>query len=135
MRVHRRARVPFRLGVAAAVVALTAAGAGAQRNSAAIPRDPDDKTIVHVLNRIGFGPAPGDLARVKSIGLAKYIDEQLNPSRIPDDEMIARLSERLARFKVPAHVLFMGSEELPRTVTGKVQKFKMTDRVAGLVKG
>lgn len=38
--------------------------------------------------------------------------------------------DRLARFKVPARVLFMRSEDLPRTVTGKVQKFKMLDRAA-----
>ena len=29
-----------------------------------------DKAIVHVLNRIGFGPRPGDVERVRAIGLA-----------------------------------------------------------------
>src|SRR2546430_4206850 len=55
----------------------------------------DDKTIVHVLNRIGFGPRagdPGDVAKVKAIGLQRYIDEQLHPERIPDAAMTARLA-------------------------------------------
>lgn len=54
---------------------------------------------------------------------------------VDEQELIDFCRERLARFKVPAHVLFMKGDELPRTVTGKVQKFKMTDRVASLVKG
>lgn len=52
---------------------------------------------------------------------------------VAEQELIEFCRDRLARFKVPAHVLFMRSEELPRTVTGKVQKFKMTDQVTALV--
>jgi uncharacterized protein (DUF1800 family) len=53
--------------------------------------DPD-KTIVHVLNRIAFGPRPGDVARVRAMGIEKYIDEQLRPERIDDAGMNARLA-------------------------------------------
>src|SRR5687768_17407201 len=63
-------------------------GLGAQRGSA--PADP--KTVVHVLNRLGFGPAPGDVERVQRMGIAAYIEEQLNPSGLPDDRLTARLS-------------------------------------------
>jgi uncharacterized protein (DUF1800 family) len=58
--------------------------------AAAFPRD--DKTIVHVLNRLGFGPRPGDLEQVRRIGLERYIDQQLHPERIPDHAMEARLA-------------------------------------------
>jgi fatty-acyl-CoA synthase len=44
--------------------------------------------------------------------------------------LIAYCRERLARFKVPAHVLFMTAEELPLTATGKVQKFRLAQRAA-----
>jgi uncharacterized protein (DUF1800 family) len=54
----------------------------------------DDAAIVHVLSRIGFGPRPGDVERVKRIGLQRYIDEQLHPDRVADSGMSARL-ERL----------------------------------------
>src|SRR6478752_2272808 len=70
-----------------AAVALSAAAPGS-----AVPARPDDKTILHVLNRIGFGARPGDVERVREIGLAKYIDEQLAPERIPDTAMAARLA-------------------------------------------
>ena len=44
----------------------------------------DDQKILHVLNRLGFGARPGDVEKVKAIGLQKYIDQQLNPSSIAD---------------------------------------------------
>jgi uncharacterized protein (DUF1800 family) len=56
------------------------------------PANPDDKTIVHVLNRLGFGPAAGDVERVRRFGLDKYIEQQLQPSRIADDAMASRLA-------------------------------------------
>ena len=68
---------------------------GGSENPGAATLPTDDKAIVHVLNRIGFGPRagdPGDVARVKAIGLQRYIEEQLHPERIPDAAMSARLS-------------------------------------------
>ena len=52
----------------------------------------DDKAIVHVLNRVGFGPRPGDVAAVREIGLQRYIEQQLQPERIADGAVAARLS-------------------------------------------
>jgi uncharacterized protein (DUF1800 family) len=51
-----------------------------------------DQAIIHVLNRIGFGPRPGDVERVRAIGIQRYIEEQLRPDRIPDNNMSARLA-------------------------------------------
>ena len=58
----------------------------------AVPASPDDKTIVHVLNRIGFGPGPGDVERVRQTGLAAYIDQQLQPERLADAAIASRLA-------------------------------------------
>ena len=44
----------------------------------------EEQKIIHVLNRLGFGARPGDVARVKAIGIEKYIDRQLNPASIDD---------------------------------------------------
>jgi hypothetical protein len=44
----------------------------------------DEQQIIHVLNRLGFGARPGDVERVKSIGLQNYINQQLNPEKITD---------------------------------------------------
>src|SRR5712692_8765099 len=74
---------PF-LVLGLAVSALAASGAAAP--------PADDQAIIHVLNRIGFGPRPGDVERVRPIGIQRYIDAQLRPDRIPDAGMSARLA-------------------------------------------
>ena len=58
----------------------------------AVPVRPDDRTIAHVLNRIGFGPTPGDIARVRQTGLEAYIEQQLHPERIADSTLGSRLA-------------------------------------------
>jgi fatty-acyl-CoA synthase len=45
-------------------------------------------------------------------------------------ELIALCKEKLARFKVPKHVLFIDPADLPTTPTGKVQKFRLAQRAA-----
>src|ERR1700676_4810791 len=52
----------------------------------------DDPAIVHVLGRTGFGPRPGDVERVRSVGIQRYLDEQLRPERINDAQVAARLA-------------------------------------------
>ena len=47
---------------------------------------------LHALNRLAFGPRPGDVDRVAKMGVAAYIQEQLYPQRIPDATLDARLS-------------------------------------------
>ena len=64
----------------------------ADRHKTAVPSTPDDKTVLHVMNRIAFGPRPGDVERVKAMGLAAYIEQQLHPERIPDGAVEARLA-------------------------------------------
>ncbi|MEO1127699.1 MAG: DUF1800 domain-containing protein [Cyanobacteria bacterium J06635_15] len=44
------------------------------------------------LNRMGFGPQPGDIERVKAMGFEAYVAEQLNPSDRGDDDCQQRLS-------------------------------------------
>jgi len=91
-------------GIGALFLSATALGHTASADRNGIPSRPDDKTIVHVLDRIGFGPASGDIERVRHIGLAKYIDQQLHPEQIPDAGMTARLA--------PLETLTKSSREL-----------------------
>ena len=51
----------------------------------------EDEAILQALNRLGFGPRPGDLQRVKEMGLQKWIDQQLRPDSINDSALEARL--------------------------------------------
>ncbi|HVC28275.1 MAG TPA: DUF1800 domain-containing protein [Gammaproteobacteria bacterium] len=41
-----------------------------------------DAQALHVLNRLAFGPAPGDVQRVASVGVEQYIQQQLHPDSI-----------------------------------------------------
>jgi len=50
-----------------------------------------DEAILHALNRLAYGPRPGDMERVRQMGLAKWIDQQLNPNSIDDRAVEARL--------------------------------------------
>src|SRR6266478_6852108 len=52
-----------------------------------------DEAILHALNRLAYGPRPGDLERVRQMGLAKWIGQQLNPNFIDDKAMEARLQD------------------------------------------
>ena len=94
-----------KLIIAAAAVLLTSAPAGsfAQKSDAKAPTQsimarsdvrelPADQQIIQALNRLTFGARPGDIARVRAIGLDKWIDQQLRPEKINDDAMTAFLS-------------------------------------------
>ena len=52
----------------------------------------ESQKIVHLLNRIGFGPRPGDVERVRKIGIDTYIERQLDPERIDDRAAELRLA-------------------------------------------
>ena len=52
----------------------------------------EDEAILHALNRLGYGPRPGDLERVKQMGLESWIERQLHPEKIPEPLLQARLS-------------------------------------------
>jgi uncharacterized protein (DUF1800 family) len=80
------------LSAATAFACLVPYGLAAQP-STAVRELPADQQIVHALNRLTFGPRPGDAQRVRSIGLDKWIEQQLHPERIDDavlDAFVAR---------------------------------------------
>lgn len=64
----------------------------------------EHRCAVHALNRLTFGPRPGDVQQVESIGVEKWIDLQLHPEKIED----AALQSRLAPFRT----LRMSAKEL-----------------------
>jgi len=50
---------------------------------------PQDSAL-HALNRLAYGPRPGDVARVAAEGVMRWIDRQLSPDGIDDDRLIER---------------------------------------------
>ena len=79
---------------AVAFIALTAVAGGVvlpsfslaatQKRESSARKLTEEQRVVHVLNRLGFGVRPGDIQRVKSIGVENYINEQLAPEKISD---------------------------------------------------
>lgn len=63
----------------------------ASSSASAAPME-DDKRIVHALNRFTFGVRPGDVERVRAVGLDKWFDEQLHPEKIDDGAVESRLA-------------------------------------------
>jgi uncharacterized protein (DUF1800 family) len=103
----------------AGLLSLTVGQVAAQRENA-VPAKPDVKTITHMLNRIGFGARPGDVERVKLLGLATYIDQQLHPERVPNDALDARLTE--------FPTLAMDSRDLGQTIAAADEMRRMIQR-------
>jgi hypothetical protein len=71
----------FALGVIFLMVAI-----GALRSDAADPfgqRLSQERQIAHVLNRLAYGPRPGDVEEVGRRGVEAWIRTQLRPERIP----------------------------------------------------
>src|SRR5271170_4998243 len=47
-----------------------------------------DDQILHALDRLTFGPRPGDVERVRKIGLNKWIFQQLHPDRMDENPVL-----------------------------------------------
>ena len=50
-----------------------------------------DRVLAHVLDRVTFGARPRDMERIAHLGIKAYIEQQLNPQRIDDSALEARL--------------------------------------------
>jgi uncharacterized protein (DUF1800 family) len=53
----------------------------------------EDEATMHALNRLAFGPRPGDLQRVKQMGLEKWVQQQLHPEKVDDRALDERLRQ------------------------------------------
>src|SRR5437879_10441288 len=88
------------------IVPILAAGAGKHTQSRLFEKKlPNDKKILHALNRLTFGPRAGDMEAVRKMGLKRWIDLQLNPSRIQENpELLAKLKP-LDTLQMPTKVM------------------------------
>src|SRR5260370_30800795 len=51
----------------------------------------EDEAVLHALNRLGYGPRPGDLEGVQQMGLWNWIETQLHPDKIVWQPLEARV--------------------------------------------
>ncbi len=91
-----------------------------------------DEAVLHALNRLAYGPRPGDIERVKQMGLSKWIELQLNPKAIDDSAVEARLniyptlrmsnSQLMAEYPNPKQAAKQNAQAKEDTPEQKAQK-------------
>jgi hypothetical protein len=109
-----------------------------------------DLLIVHALNRLTFGPRPGDVENVRRIGLARWIEQQLHPNQILENPVLEErlapletlrmpISEVVAKYSPAQNMGMMIMEppimvinSLPQSVRTKVLNGTAEDRTAAL---
>src|SRR5882762_6429813 len=102
MRLHARIAVTA-LALTCVAVVSTQLALG-KKKDARSPQIEDRKRAVHALNRLTFGPRPGDIDHVMAMGVDKWIDQQLHPEKIDDPVVETRLA--------PLRTLKMDTREL-----------------------
>jgi uncharacterized protein (DUF1800 family) len=92
-------RITKLIGIAAALLSIAPIGMSAQSSGSkrtpakpAVVRSdvrelPADQQIIQALSRLTFGPRPGDVQKVRAIGLDNWLDQQLHPERIDDSAL------------------------------------------------
>jgi uncharacterized protein (DUF1800 family) len=109
-----------------------------------------DLQIVQALNRLTFGPRPGNVENVRRIGLAKWIEQQVHPDQIPENPVLVQplapletlrmpVSEVVAKYSPDQNMgvmmvepAFMAINRLPQSVRSKVMNGTAEDRTAAL---
>ena len=74
--------------------------AGAKPQTFAGPDLSDREKAVHALNRLAFGPVPGQVDEVASKGWLNWAKEQLDPEKIDDSACEKRVAERFPWLKM-----------------------------------
>jgi uncharacterized protein (DUF1800 family) len=110
----------FRRAAAVLVIQALALPAGALASAPPRASADEDARIVHALNRLGYGPRPGEVEKVRAIGLEKWMDLQLHPERIDDRALQARLAGYRTLGLSAADLL--SGYEVPREVKREIQK-------------
>jgi uncharacterized protein (DUF1800 family) len=92
-----------------------------------------DQQALHILNRISYGPRPGDVDRVKAMGVDRYIDEQLMPERIPESPALTQKLQSLPTLRMSPIQLFDRYEPHPingrRPTTEEAKKIREQSRI------
>jgi uncharacterized protein (DUF1800 family) len=115
----------LKLLIVAAILALAVSLVFAKKSpsSASVPSAMSEpQRAWHALNRLTFGPRPGDLQHVMAIGVDQWIDSQLQPSGIDDSALDARLAPLLTLRMSTAELLdnFPSTQMVKMVADGKL---------------
>jgi uncharacterized protein (DUF1800 family) len=100
----------------------------------------NDEKILQVLNRFTYGPRPGDVERVRAMGLSAWFNQQMNPSKIDDSALEARLvafpamqlplEQMLAMYPTNAMIRANMNGRGPGIPSGEAEKAIYADQMA-----
>ena len=85
------------------------------------PSSPEAK-VVHVLNRLSFGPRPGDIESVKSRGIEAYIQSQLSPDSIAQSQTVTQQLASLPTLRMSPVEIIREYQQLQNRVNKKIQQ-------------
>ncbi len=111
---HLKEFVPFFAAILPLLLAVPTWGQGT-------PTPPDRAEIVHVLNRITFGPRPGDVEAVQKMGLHNYIERQLHPETIDDSAVETQVAQFELLQKTPQELSALFLDDTKRVLKKQKQ--------------
>ena len=93
------------------------------------PLTPRDSAL-HALNRLAYGPRPGEVGRVATMGVMHWIDQQLDPFRLPD-RVLAGRERAFGALGLDPDGLALASQTLTqlRQLVGQVQQIAVVRAV------
>ncbi len=68
-----------------------------------VPQMNSDQKVLHALNRLTFGPRPGDVERVDDQGLNQWIEQQLHPEAIAENPVLEAKLAPLDSLRMSTH--------------------------------
>src|SRR5579872_6409356 len=76
-----------------------------------------DQQILQALNRLTFGPRPGDFDAVRKLGVDQWVQLQLHPDRIPENPVLGERLKPLESLRMDPAQIF---KEYPQTAAALV---------------
>jgi uncharacterized protein (DUF1800 family) len=81
---------------------------------------------LHALNRLGFGPRPGDVDTVRRMGVARYVEQQLSPESMPvPDDLTQRIGALRTLRMTPVELFLEFQQPIRQALKGDRDAIKM----------
>ena len=76
----------------------------------------ENQRAIHLLNRIGFGPRPGDSDVIGNMGVQAYIERQLDPASIPEPPELQQRIDAMPTLRMTPVQLFQEFQQPIRQI-------------------
>jgi uncharacterized protein (DUF1800 family) len=90
----------------------------------------EQQKIIHLLDRLTFGPRPGEIEMVMKMGWEKYLDQQLYPEKIAD-EVIAQKLQPLSTLNLSNEEIAKVYDPPPQVLQQLREKFEQQSNASG----